>query len=191
MPEGSIKLDLAQRAQASGDLENARLLYKEILTVNPENTTAIGWLGIVEAQQKNYLLAEDHLLKALSKEENNIDFLQCYAFLLMEKKHNSDAIRFFQKIIRQRPIDSDVFINLAICYSETNNLDLAIKNFDIAIQLKPDVSEAWFYRGNTLNNLKCYDEALESYNRALAEEVDYFDAWVNRGVTLYELKRYI
>ncbi len=178
-------------AHANGDLENAQLLYQEILTVDPENSTVLGWLGIIEVQQKNFHIAEDNLVKALSKEKNNTDFLKYYAFLLMEKKQYFDAIGLFQKIIRQRPKDTEVLINLAICYSEENNLDLALRNFDEAIELKPDTTDVWFYRGNTLNGLKRYEEALVSYEHALSVEKNYVDAWVNRGVTLHELKRYL
>ena len=69
----------ALRSHLNGNLENARLLYQEILAVDSENPTALGWMGVIEAQQKNYDIAEKLLLKALSKEK----IIQIF-FLIMQ-----------------------------------------------------------------------------------------------------------
>ena len=183
-------INSALRAHATGNLEDARLLYQKVLAVDSENSTVLGWLGVIEAQGKNYLVAENLLLKALSKEKNNPDFLLNYAILLIEKKRYRDAIGFFQKVIRQRPTDPISFAKLAFCYNEENQPDLGLRNADQSIQFKPDYVDAWFNRGNALNNLKRHDEALTSYERVIALKPDYVDAWSNRGNTLNALKRY-
>ena len=183
-------INSALRAHATGNLEDARLLYQKVLAVDSENSTVLGWLGVIEAQGKNYLVAENLLLKALSKEKNNPDFLLNYAILLIEKKRYRDAIGFFQKVIRQRPTDPISFAKLAFCYNEENQPDLGLRNADQSIQFKPDYVDAWFNRGNALNNLKRHDEALTSYERVIALKPDYVEAWINRGTTLHTLKRY-
>ena len=53
----SSLLTSALDSHADGNLENARFLYEKILNVDSENSKALGWLGVLEAQQKNYLLA--------------------------------------------------------------------------------------------------------------------------------------
>jgi len=177
-------INSALRAHVTGNLEDARLLYQKVLTVDSKNSTALGWLGVIEAQEKNYLVAENLLLKALSKEKNNPDFLLNYAILLIEKKRYRDAIGFFQKAIRQRPTDPISFAKLAFCYNEENQPDLGLRNADQSIQFNPDCVDAWFNRGNALNNLKRHDEALTSYERVLALNPDYVEAWFNYGITL-------
>ena len=109
MPINSTDLNIALKAHARGDLENARLLYQKILSIDPENSTALGFLGIIEAVYKNIVIAENLLLKALSKEKNNPDFLLNYGTVLLEKNQYGDAIGYFQKAIRQRPLDPICF----------------------------------------------------------------------------------
>jgi len=183
-------INSALRAHATGNLEDARLLYQKVLTVDSESSTALGWLGVIEAQEKNYLVAENLLLKALSKEKNNPDFLLNYAILLIEKKRYRDAIGFFQKVIRQRPTDPISFAKLAFCYNEENQPDLGLRNADQSIQFKPDYVDAWFNRGNALNNLKRHDDALASYERALALKPDHVEASYNKALDLLSFERF-
>ena len=190
MPINPTHLNNALKAHASGDLKNARLLYQQVLTIDPENSTALGHLGIIEGLYKNIVIAENLLLKALSKEKNNPDFLLNYGAVLLEKNQYSDAIGYFQKAIRQRPLDPICFSNLASCYNAQNQPDLALRNADQSIQIKPDHIDAWFNRGISLYLLRRYDEALASYERTLTLKPDHIDAWFNRGISLYLLKRY-
>ena len=78
MSKAVTYLNSALRAHASGNLEEAKYFYKKTLAEDSQNSTALGWLGVIEAQHKNYDVAKDLLLKALVKEKNNQDFLLNY-----------------------------------------------------------------------------------------------------------------
>ena len=62
--------------------------------------------------------------------------------------------------------------------------DEALASYDRALALKPDYAEAFYNRGNALQELKRTDEAVASYDRALALKPDYAEAHSNRGVAL-------
>ena len=190
MSDDLTYLNRAIRAHASGNLEEARYFYKKTLKEDPQNATALGWLGTIEAQHKNYDVAKDLLLKALAQEKNNKNFLLNYANLLFEKRQFWDAVKYYQKAIRQQPNDSFCFANLAACYNEQSQPLLGLWAADQSIQLKPDYAEAWSNRGNALHDLKRYEEALASFERALELKPDYAEAWSNKGSTLHELKRF-
>ena len=190
MSDDLTYLNRAIRAHASGNLEEARYFYKKTLKEDPQNATALGWLGTIEAQHKNYDVAKDLLLKALAQEKNNKNFLLNYANLLFEKRQFWDAEKYYQKAIRQQPNDSFCFANLAACYNEQSQPLLGLWAADQSIQLKPDYAEAWSNRGNALHDLKRYEEALASFERALELKPDYAEAWSNKGSTLHELKRF-
>ena len=183
-------LNSAIKAHASGSLEDARYFYKKTLIEDPQNSTALGWLGSIEAQLKNHDIAEDLLKKALAKEKNNQHFLLNYANLLYEKRQFHEAVTLYQKAIRQRPSDPICFANLAACYNEQGQPLLGLRVSDQAIQLKPDYAEAWCHRGLALHDLRRYEEAIDSHERALELKPDYVEAWSNRGNALHELKRY-
>jgi len=190
MSKAITYLNSALRAHASGNLEEAKYFYKKTLAEDSQNSTALGWLGVIEAQHKNYEVAEDLLLKALAKEKNNQNFLLNYANLLSEKRQFRDAIIYYQKAIRQRPNDPICFANLAACYIRQGQPLLGLAAADQSIQLKSDYAEAWSNRGNALQDLKRYEEALASHERALEIKPDYHEAWSNKGLTLHELKRF-
>jgi predicted O-linked N-acetylglucosamine transferase (SPINDLY family) len=190
MSKAITYLNSALRAHASGNLEEAKYFYKKTLAEDSLNSTALGWLGAIEAQHKNYEIASDLLLKALAKEKNNQDFLLNYANILFETRQFCDAVIYYQKAIRQRPNDPICFANLAACYNRQGQPLLGLAAADQSIQLKSDYAEAWSDRANALQDLKRYEEALASNERALKLKPDYVEAWSNRANVLQDLKRY-
>jgi tetratricopeptide (TPR) repeat protein len=66
----------------------------------------------------------------------------------------------------------------------------AIADYDRAIALKPDHTNAHNNRGNALFQLGYYDVALASYDQAIALQPDYATAHNNRGSALNRLGRH-
>lgn len=78
-------------------------------------------------------------------------------------------------------------VNRGIIYNRTRQLDLGLKDFDAALQLNPELGEAYLNRGNShffrrefdaaaadysrAIDLKCSDLHVAYYNRALVAEV--------------------
>jgi tetratricopeptide (TPR) repeat protein len=79
------------RAHANGDLDSAKIFYEKVLCVDPNCVLALGWLGTIEAQRKNFSIARPLLEKALVS-GNDPDFLLNYANLLQETYHYKQAI---------------------------------------------------------------------------------------------------
>ncbi|MEB3356090.1 MAG: tetratricopeptide repeat protein, partial [Synechococcales bacterium] len=67
--------------------------------------------------------------------------------------------------------------------------DEAIAAYDTAIQLDPDLYEAWFGKASALVVLQHYDEALEAYHRALTLKPESVEAWFGQGALLRKLHR--
>ncbi|WP_366845961.1 tetratricopeptide repeat protein [Sphingorhabdus sp. EL138] len=53
-------------------------------------------------------------------------------------------------------------------------------SYDKAIVLKPDYADAFYNRGNALQDLKRLDDALASYDKAIALKPDYAEAFINQ-----------
>ena len=66
--------------------------------INPKNVTALGWLGSIEALQKNFFMAEKYLHEALKIEKNNLSFVLNYANILFEIKKFHEAEKYYTKI---------------------------------------------------------------------------------------------
>ena len=65
----------------------------------------------------------------------------------------------------------------------------AIASFDRALEMKPDLHQAWYNRGVALADLGRLAEAIASYDRALEIKPDDHEAWNNRGIALDDLGR--
>jgi tetratricopeptide (TPR) repeat protein/CHAT domain-containing protein len=66
----------------------------------------------------------------------------------------------------------------------------AIASYDQALEIKPDLHEAWNNRGVALRNLGRFEQAIASYDQALEIKPDKHEAWSNRGNALDNLGRY-
>ena len=67
--------------------------------------------------------------------------------------------------------------------------DDAIAAYDKAIQLDPDLYEAWFGKASSLMVQQHYDDALDAYHRALELNPESVEAWFGRGTVLRKLQR--
>ncbi len=74
-----------------------------------------------------------------------------------------------------------IFLSDGIAKIYKSEFKEAIIDFDKAIELQPDLFEAYFYRGNAHLNLKELEKAITNYDKAIELNPNYVDAYVNRG----------
>jgi superkiller protein 3 len=60
-------------------------------------------------------------------------------------------------------------------------LEEAIASYDKALELKPDLHEAWNNRGYALGKLGRLEAAIASYDKALEIKPDYHEAFYNKA----------
>ena len=66
----------------------------------------------------------------------------------------------------------------------------AVKCYDEAIKINPDVAAAWSNKGIALGNLGKYDEAVKCYDEAIKINPSYAEAYGNKGITLINTRKY-
>ena len=66
----------------------------------------------------------------------------------------------------------------------------AIADYDKAIQLKPDLADAYSNRGNAKGRLERYEDAITDFDKAIQLEPDMAEAYSNRGNAKGGLGRY-
>ncbi len=59
----------------------------------------------------------------------------------------------------------------------------AIRDYDQAIRLNPEVARFYIHRGGAYRKLKKVQQAIADFNRALELKPDYAAAYGNRGMT--------
>ncbi|EKD09320.1 MAG: tetratricopeptide repeat protein [Limnospira sp. PMC 1291.21] len=89
-----------------------------------------------------------------------------------------------------QPLIADDFLKKGEALINERQYKQAIAACDRALEINPDLDEAWYQKGNALVRLQQYSQALECYDRALKIQPQRSDAWYNRGNVLVRLKRY-
>ena len=66
----------------------------------------------------------------------------------------------------------------------------ALKAYDQALAIKPELHEAFYNKGVALGNLGRYEEAITAYDQALAISPDEYKSLSNKGIAFSYLGRY-
>ena len=93
-----------------------------------------------------------------------------------------DAIQKYQTI----PL---AYYNRGLAYMNAGQLDLALNDYNKAIELKPKYTEAYVNRGNILRDNGRQDEALNDYNKAIEINPIFSIAYFNRGILFMNQNR--
>ena len=89
-----------------------------------------------------------------------------------------------------RQLYSDTLNDRGNMLDEIGLHEEAIRDYNSALEIRPDDPDTFYNRGIALANLKRYEEALKDYNRALELEPDAPDTLCNRGFTFFKLRSY-
>ena len=95
----------------------------------------------------------------------------------------ADNLVLWNDAVIKSPNKPRPYNNRGYAYLERQNADMAIRDFTRAIQLKPDLSVAFYYNlGNAYAMKGSFDEAVSNYDKAILMRPSYYPAYVNRGI---------
>ena len=100
-----------------------------------------------------------------------------------EKKWD-EAIAVLTKVIRLEEDyeeKAEAYLNRGTAYGINKDHDLAIKDFDKALELRPNSANTYNSRGITYANQENYDRAIEDFDKAIALNPKEPSAHRNRG----------
>jgi len=186
----------AVRQHGAGQLAEAEILYRRVLSAQPDHADAAFNLGVA--------------LRALGKIEEAIaayaqalrikpDYPEAHFNLgnaLMAAGKTSDAIIAYAHALRVSPNHARATANLGLAYSqlgvaliEQRNYEAAAAAFAEALALRPDAAEVHYNLGNVRKHQGRLDDAVASYRQAVAINPNLAEAQSNLGNTLAELGR--
>jgi predicted O-linked N-acetylglucosamine transferase (SPINDLY family) len=158
-------IETAIKLHQNGQLEQAELIYKQLLQFKPKNADAKHLLGLIEYERGNYQTAIDFINQAICINPNLAEAYSNRGVALKELKQLTAALESYDKSIALKSNIADTHYNQGIVLHELKKFDLAIKSYDNAISLKSDFAEAYYSRGIALKELNLYEEALLSFKR--------------------------
>ena len=81
-----------------------------------------------------------------------------------------EALKCFSKVLEKISDDKTVYVARGSVYQDMGNHLLAIKDVDVAINIDPDLSEAYFKRGFSKYFIKRYHDAIEDFKISKEKE---------------------
>ena len=209
-----VKLDqalkLAKKRAKEGSLEEAKRIYRDILTKFPKNKRArdglkgltsrtVGKASKVQnpPQEQQQLLiklySQGQLQQALKQAGILVQQFPQSAILfniqgavLKGLGRLDQSVAAYNKALAIKPDYAEAYNNMGIALKEQSKLEDAIEACNKALAIKPDYGDAYYNMGNVLKDQGELEEAIEAYNKALAIKPDYAEAYNNMGVTLQE-----
>jgi tetratricopeptide (TPR) repeat protein len=80
------------------------------------------------------------------------------------------------------------WVNKGLSFTSLGELDEALRCYDQALALDPNVKEALNNKGNCLRSLGRLDESVRYFDRALSIDPAYRDAYLNKAISLVRMR---
>jgi predicted O-linked N-acetylglucosamine transferase (SPINDLY family) len=170
----------------AGNLEEARLIYEQLLKKDQNNFELINLLGVISLQQKKYDDAIIQISKAISINSNHQALYNNLGVAYKEMENYEDAIKNFKKAIKIKSNYAEAYNNLGIIFKKKNQYEEAYNNYKTAIKLNPNYAEAYNNLGLLYGDSKRYEESIINFSKAIELNNNYIDAYKNRA-NIYSL----
>ena len=101
-----------------------------------------------------------------------------------------DNFTLYNDIIRKNSTCFMAFNNRGLIHLERGQRELAIRDFDRAIQINPNFEEALVSRGHFYFQSGRMEEAIRDFDSAIKVNPAFSDAYRNRGAVLFAQRKY-
>uniref|UniRef100_A0A673JVN6 dolichyl-phosphate-mannose--protein mannosyltransferase n=1 Tax=Sinocyclocheilus rhinocerous TaxID=307959 RepID=A0A673JVN6_9TELE len=155
----------------TGRYEEALEVYREAATLQPDSTDI--WLALVQvlAMAGRSAEAEKMTLGIISKTSNCIECYRLLSAIYSKQGNHTEALDALKTALQQEPSDpavkAELHFSMGNQLREMNELDRAFQSYKLAVELKPDQSQAWMNMGGIQHIKGDYAAARMYYQRAL------------------------
>ena len=167
-------------------LQEAKVIYEQILVLEPNYFNALQFLGLIFAQTNQFSKSVNFLSKALEIKPNDADCWTNYGNILQELKRFDEAITCYDKALCIKQ-DAEIYYNRGSALKKLKRFEESIASYDQAIRINPD-AEIYYNRGVILQEMLRFEEAIASYDRAISIKPHYIEAYYNKGFASQELR---
>jgi len=180
-------LQLGIAHQARGELKQAEQVYRQILSVQPNQADALQLLGTIATQTGHHEQAKQLMHKSLSVNPNqpNVWYNLARAHYLSGERHESIAAN--TRAIALNPSHAEAYYNRANVQAEIRQYDAAIADYLQALRLDPNHWDAGRNLALTYREIQQHDACIDQLQRMIIQYPD--DAQLHRslGLTLRDV----
>ncbi len=171
----------------SGKLEEAKLIYEDLLKIVPSHPEVLGNLGTIELQNGNTELGIAYLKKSISIDPLQFNFLMNLGNGLLDLNNASEGFFCYEAASKINPKSSAVFYNRGRALKALKRYQEAIESYEHSIKLDAHQFLSYMNLGFILNEQGRYQEALENYNQAIEIAPKNYQLFYNRGIVYSNL----
>ncbi len=183
------KLQTAWSYHQAGRVAEAKRLYAEILSEEPEHASALHLLGVLKFQQGDARAAIELIGKAISARPDVAKFHSDLAVALRAQGRLEEAVAAYRKALELRPHFAEVHSNLGNALRQQGRLEEAAAAHRKALELRPDFAEAYSNLGNALQQQGRLEAAVAAHRKALELKPDFAEAHRHLGNALWQQGR--
>lgn len=183
-PSAAMYGNLALAVQANGDLDGAESLFRQAISMSPEQAGTYNNLGIALQVQGRLPEAMECFVQAISLQPNLSDAYCNLGVAAYDLGHLNEAIECYQNALTINPQYAVAHNNLGNALRDRGMYDEAIKCFEVALDLDPTYVMAYNNLGNALREQGHPEEAIACYRKSLAIDPSRNDFHSNLLFTL-------
>ncbi|MFQ6024211.1 MAG: tetratricopeptide repeat protein [Acidiferrobacterales bacterium] len=177
-------IEQALEHHRAGRLQQAEVIYRQILRKKPDHPDALHLLGVIALQTGKHEAAATLIGRAVELNPNVPAYHNNLAEALQALHRLDEAVATYQQALVLKPDLAEIHNKLGIAFQEQGELAKAIAAFRRALTVEADFAEAHYNLGNALHESGQLAEAVSAYRQAIALEPDDAEAFNNLGVAL-------
>ena len=164
-----------------GKLQEAELIYRELISAGTNNHIVYGNLAVICGKEERFDEMIDLLGKSLQLNKNYPNAHNFLGVALKAQGNLLAAIASFRKALKLNPNYPEAHNNLGATLAEQGDLKAAIASYNNALKFNPNYPEAFNNLGSAHQEEGQFTAAIASYNKALKLNPNYPEAYYNLG----------
>lgn len=179
----------AFRAHQAGHRSDAERMYRDVLTMEPRNATALHLLGALTHQGGQSDEAASLIRQAIAIEPNNPDYHYNLGSILHASGRIADAIAPLSRAIELQPRYAEAHFELGNAHARAGQIESAEKSLRRALDLQPANAAIMNNLGRVLRAMRRSEDAAALWERAVTLQPNLAIAHFNIGIVRHEQNR--
>lgn len=155
----------------SGDYEGAIKAYSDYLTLYPTDVKSLYNRGRAYEEMELFELSYKDFQAVLEEEPDNLQANLSVGSYHYRKQDYENAAFYFDKAVQSHEDNAQAHFLKARAAHKVGKKDEAMKGYNRAISLDPELGEAYLYRGALRTFMKQHRQACQDYKQAQALNV--------------------
>ncbi len=186
----SKKLEQGFALQQNNQLDDAEIIFKEVLVAAPLQADALHGLGMVYAQRRLFPKAIEYLSQALQQAPHVAEFHNNLGNAYQATGNVDAALRHYHEALRLKGSYAQALNNLGTLLYRLGKFDEAATYFQKSLRIDPNAVDTHYNIANSYIQLDRLLDAVPHYEQVLKLRPDHLGALHNLGITLCGLKRF-